>query len=416
MIPGLLLSARLYAPQIEALWRSAPVMIANHTRDDSMAAHRRGASWPRRRRASRSSDCRWAATSPSRSCARRRSGSRGSHCWIPWRARTPRRRALRAARRWTSPRAGASRRWSTALIPRLVHASRLADAQLRDAHRGDGRGGRRRRLRPAADGQHRAHRFTPDLKDIRCPTLVLVGDSDQLTPPGARQRDRRRHRRRAPGDRAAVRPSVHPGAPAGGERGPAGRGCRASRACHGLRERATARCSFLIRTRPLRAPRLRLRCASQRRAYWFATIRCTRTCAACACQTRMAAAHAMTLWRHTCFEAFVTAADACGLLRVQLLARTRLGGVPLRGLPARHDRRRCWSPPRACRCMQDPRDWSCPRRSHLAGLADLTAAARLRVALAAVIEDDDGRAVVLVACSTRRASPISTTLTGLRWS
>jgi hypothetical protein len=40
--------------------------------------------------------------------------------------------------------------------------------------------------------------------------------------------------------------------------------------------------------------------------------------------------------------------------------------------------------------MQGPRDWSCPRRSTLPGSADLTAAARLRVALAAVIENDTG--------------------------
>src|SRR5580692_9690515 len=38
MIPGLLLTARLYAAQAEALWPQASVMIANHTREASMAA------------------------------------------------------------------------------------------------------------------------------------------------------------------------------------------------------------------------------------------------------------------------------------------------------------------------------------------------------------------------------------------
>ena len=38
LIPGLLASARLYAPQIPALWQRGPVMVADHTRDDSMTA------------------------------------------------------------------------------------------------------------------------------------------------------------------------------------------------------------------------------------------------------------------------------------------------------------------------------------------------------------------------------------------
>ena len=38
MISGLLASARHYADQIPALWRFGPVTVADHTRDDSMAA------------------------------------------------------------------------------------------------------------------------------------------------------------------------------------------------------------------------------------------------------------------------------------------------------------------------------------------------------------------------------------------
>src|ERR1700689_1137339 len=36
LIPGLTCSARLYAEQIPALWQFGPVVVANHTRDDSM--------------------------------------------------------------------------------------------------------------------------------------------------------------------------------------------------------------------------------------------------------------------------------------------------------------------------------------------------------------------------------------------
>ncbi len=38
LVPNLNGSARLFAPQIPALWRLGPVTVADHTRDDSMAA------------------------------------------------------------------------------------------------------------------------------------------------------------------------------------------------------------------------------------------------------------------------------------------------------------------------------------------------------------------------------------------
>ena len=37
LVPGLMCSARLYAPQIPALWRFGPVIVADHRQDDSMA-------------------------------------------------------------------------------------------------------------------------------------------------------------------------------------------------------------------------------------------------------------------------------------------------------------------------------------------------------------------------------------------
>ena len=38
LVPGLLCSARLYAPQIAALWPCGPVMVADHRRDADIAA------------------------------------------------------------------------------------------------------------------------------------------------------------------------------------------------------------------------------------------------------------------------------------------------------------------------------------------------------------------------------------------
>src|SRR6185295_9858340 len=38
LIPGLVSSARIYAPVVPALWRFGPVTVANHIRDDTMGA------------------------------------------------------------------------------------------------------------------------------------------------------------------------------------------------------------------------------------------------------------------------------------------------------------------------------------------------------------------------------------------
>ena len=38
LVPGLNCSSRLYAPQVPDLWRLGPVSVANHTRDETMAA------------------------------------------------------------------------------------------------------------------------------------------------------------------------------------------------------------------------------------------------------------------------------------------------------------------------------------------------------------------------------------------
>ncbi|TLY54591.1 MAG: alpha/beta fold hydrolase, partial [Gammaproteobacteria bacterium] len=42
LIPGLLATQQLYAEQIPQLWRLGPVILADHTRDDSMSALARG--------------------------------------------------------------------------------------------------------------------------------------------------------------------------------------------------------------------------------------------------------------------------------------------------------------------------------------------------------------------------------------
>jgi pimeloyl-ACP methyl ester carboxylesterase len=182
LIPGLLLTPQLYAPQLEALWAHAPVMLANHTHADSMAELARGI----------------LTQAPPRFALV--GLSMGGYIAFEILRQAPARVArvalLDTAARPDTPEISAGRRTNMQLaqsgrlgevidnlIPRLVHASRVQDATLVGAIRRMG-------LQVGVAGylrQQAANITRPDsrpmLKDIRCPTLVLVGDADQLTPP-----------------------------------------------------------------------------------------------------------------------------------------------------------------------------------------------------------------------------------------
>ncbi len=182
MIPGLLLSARMYAQQIPALWSTGPVMVANHTRDDTMAgiaARILGSAPPR-----------FALVGL----------SMGGYISFEIMRQAPQ-RVVRLALLDTSARAdteeaSAARRTQVALAtsgrfeevidalyPRMVHAARLEDSALRELNRQMGR-----EVGVAGYCNQQAAIIgrpdsRPTLAAIRCPTLVLVGDADQLTPP-----------------------------------------------------------------------------------------------------------------------------------------------------------------------------------------------------------------------------------------
>ncbi len=182
MIPGLLLSARMYVPQIEALWGTGPVMVAEHTRADSMAALAAAI----------------LASAPPRFALV--GLSMGGYISFEVMRQAPRRvvrlALLDTAARPDTAEASAARRTQMelarggrfeevidALYPRLVHSSRLDDGALRELNRQMGR-------EVGVEGycnQQAANIGRPDsrpgLAAIRCPTLVLVGDADQLTPP-----------------------------------------------------------------------------------------------------------------------------------------------------------------------------------------------------------------------------------------
>ena len=182
LIPGLLASARLYAGQIPPLWRVGPVTIADHTRDDSMSAIAR----------------RILATAPPRFALI--GLSMGGYIAFEILRQAPE-RIVRLALLDTSARADAAeqtamRRAQMTLasqgrltevvaqqFPRLVHRARRSDAALRevfDLMAGEVGAAAFICQQTAILGRSDSR---PMLGSIRCPTLVLVGDGDELTPP-----------------------------------------------------------------------------------------------------------------------------------------------------------------------------------------------------------------------------------------
>ncbi len=182
LIPGLLLSPPLYAAQLPALWRFGPVTVAAHYRDDSMAAIAQ----------------RILASAPPRFALV--GLSMGGYISFEIMRQAPQRVArlalLDTMALPDTPEVSSARRTQMALAeagrleqvvdnlwPRLVHPGRQGDRALRaliDAMAADV--GSQGFLR-----QQRANIARPDsrptLASIRCPTLVLVGEQDALTPP-----------------------------------------------------------------------------------------------------------------------------------------------------------------------------------------------------------------------------------------
>jgi pimeloyl-ACP methyl ester carboxylesterase len=182
LIPGLLDSARLYAPQIPMLWRHGPVTVADHTRDDSMDAIAR----------------RILANAPPRFAL---AGlSMGGYISFEIMRQAPERVAklalLDTSARPDTPEATAMRRAQMALasegrlgevveqqFERMIHPLHRNDPKLRDINRlmaEDVGPEAFIRQQTAIMGRPDSR---PSLAAIACPTLVLVGEQDELTPP-----------------------------------------------------------------------------------------------------------------------------------------------------------------------------------------------------------------------------------------
>lgn len=182
LVPGLLCSARLYASQVPALWPHGQVAIADHRRDDDMAAIA----------------ARILAAAPPRFAL---AGlSMGGYIAFAMLRQAPERIArlalLDTSARPDLPEQKAGREKFIAmaeagklsevvetLIPRFLHRNRHADETLKNEVRAMAR-------ETGADAfvrQTKAIMSRPDsrplLSSIRCPTLVLVGEGDELTPP-----------------------------------------------------------------------------------------------------------------------------------------------------------------------------------------------------------------------------------------
>jgi pimeloyl-ACP methyl ester carboxylesterase len=182
LVPGLLCTPDFYAAQLAAIWRHGPVSIVRHADDDDIAAVARRilAEAPARFALAGHSFGGYIALE-----IMRQAGARVARlALIDTAARAD--TAEQTARRQTLIALAGGGRFADIAdlqFPQLVHPDRHGDAGLRA------------RIRKMANDtgadafirQQRAIISRPDsrpgLAAIRCPTLVVVGDHDELTPP-----------------------------------------------------------------------------------------------------------------------------------------------------------------------------------------------------------------------------------------
>jgi pimeloyl-ACP methyl ester carboxylesterase len=181
LIPGLTCTARLYAEQIPALWRFGPVMIADHTRDDSMTAIARRilAAAPPRFALAGVSMGGYVAFEIVRQAPERvaklallDTGARGD---TP--EQTERRKIVIGL-----ARSGRYAEVPDIAFPVYVHRDRHGDAALKRVVRtmAEDTGAQAFLRQQPIIGRPDSR---PGLAAISCPTLVLVGDGDEATPP-----------------------------------------------------------------------------------------------------------------------------------------------------------------------------------------------------------------------------------------
>ena len=182
LVPGLLCSPLLYANQIPALWHFGPVTVADHRRDDTMDAIARRilAAAPPRFALAGLSMGGYISYAILRAAPERVTRlallDTGSRADLP--EQSERRKA-----QIELARSGRFADIPETFWPLFVHKDRQGDAALKEIV-----------LQMAQDTGPEAFirqqtaimtrpDSRPDLPKIKCPTVVLVGDGDQLTPP-----------------------------------------------------------------------------------------------------------------------------------------------------------------------------------------------------------------------------------------
>ena len=182
LVPGLLCTPRLYIDQIPALWRFGPVVVADHTRDDSMSGIAQ----------------RILANAPPRFALI--GLSMGGYVSFELLRQAPDRVAKLALldttarpdlpeqteqrkRQIDMARSGRFAAISDLLYPKFVAASRQNDRALQSIVRTMAE-----EVGPEAFVRQQTAILKrvdsrPDLALVRCPTLVVVGEHDVLTPP-----------------------------------------------------------------------------------------------------------------------------------------------------------------------------------------------------------------------------------------
>jgi pimeloyl-ACP methyl ester carboxylesterase len=182
LVPGLLCTAELYRDQLPALEDAAPVSVADHTRDDSMAAiaERLLTAAPPRFALVGLSMGGYIAFEVMRRAPERvaRLALLDTSARPDTHEQTRSRRALIELARAGRPDEVADR-----LLEVFIHPDRYDDAPLCATVQAMARAtGAEAFVRQETAIIARAD-SRPDLAAIRCPTLVLVGDADVLTPP-----------------------------------------------------------------------------------------------------------------------------------------------------------------------------------------------------------------------------------------
>jgi len=182
LVPGLLCSARLYGPQVEALWPHGPVTVADHRRDDDVAAIAR--------RILDNAPPRFALAGLSMGgyiafAMMRLAPERIDRLALLDTSARPDTDEQKAGRHKFIAMADAGQLMDIVdtLTPKFLHWNHAGDERLK----GIVKAMARETGVEAFIRQERAIMGRPDsrplLSSIKCPTLVLVGDGDELTTP-----------------------------------------------------------------------------------------------------------------------------------------------------------------------------------------------------------------------------------------